>query len=104
MKKLKLLALLSALMLCSCGNGEKPRTYTFDVVEYHTAYITSEVQEKTYEPRIAFCESGINYAYVEVPQDYNSDKIELIYTGYKIRYLINSGRKSVSNEGWELYK
>lgn len=92
---MKKLLLLLPLLLTGCS--AKQITYTFDVLDHVTASITSEVQEKTHEPYLAYCKSGINYCFIEVPYGDIRTKLELIHTGYVITY-----DKTLSNNGWAL--
>lgn len=109
MKKLLLLA-LSALSLCGCEKNQcqcvEQKTYTFEVKEYRIAILTSEPQEKTHDIRLAYCVRGVNEAFIEVAVDDEREKLELVYTGYQIKYTLDSlfDLKKVSNNGWELVR
>lgn len=118
MKSKKLLLLtLSALALCGCNNSAetpakeiaptcdcKHYTYTFKVEGHITAFLTSEVQETTHEPYLAYCKSGVNDCFIEIPYGDEREELELVYTGYVITYTLgfDGNDTKVSNNGWML--
>ena len=82
---------------------EPQKPYVFEVKDHYTAYQTSEVQEITHEPYLAFCKSGVNECYIEVPQGDTRTMLNLVYTGYEITYKVGGLlSKTVSNNGWAL--
>ena len=95
MKKL-LLLLPILLTLTACNNQE---TYEFKVKGHYTTYMTSEPQNYTHDLYVAYCESGVNTAYVEVPQGDTRETLKLRYTGYIIKYWL-VGWEIGSNNGW----
>ena len=96
-KKLSLLLSIFVIFLfISCSKYTK-----FDVKYLTTAYITSEVQEKTHDMTLAYCDNDI---YVEVPDYFNSNTVNLVYTNRIIWYTIRLSDGfsiKVSNKGYE---
>lgn len=92
MKKISLLLLGLLFMMVSCNKTSKVK-----VVNYDIAVITSEVQEYTHNLKLAHLDNDI---YVEVPNDYNEETINIEYTGKVIYYHTVNGNK-VSNKGYE---
>lgn len=92
--------LLLPLLLTSCGQ----QTYPFKVEEHYTAYLTSETQEQTHDPYLAYCKLGANECFIEVPQYDTRTYLNLVYTGYLITYKIDIDNiyYTVSNNGWKL--
>lgn len=82
------------------------RSYTFEVDEHVIAELTSEVQEITHDMYLAHCVRGANECFIEVPVNDERKELELVYTGYIIKYTITHGIGStkVSNNGWSLYE
>lgn len=103
MKK-QLLLLLP--LLTGCSKTYQPKTYQFSVELYCIAEMCSEPKEMSGPMRIACCKSGVNYAAIEVPYDYNYTYAILIHTGYNIEYtvFVEGETYTVSNAGWELYE
>ena len=80
--------------------------FTFKVKEHYTAYLTSEVQETTHDPYLAYCKSGVNECFIEVPYGDTREELSLVHTGYIITYELEVDGKdyTVSNNGWALYE
>ena len=86
---------------------KKPdRSYTFKVEDHVIAVLTSEVQEKTHDPYLAYCKSGVNECFIEVPYGDTREELGLVHTGYIITYELEVDGKdyTVSNNGWALYE
>lgn len=102
MRKLLAFTLLP-LLLVGCKNKEKESQNKFTILTYCYSYQTSEVQDYTHDCRLAkFRDIKSIECYVEVPQDYNEDTVEVSYTGKKIFYRVYYVDVKVSNNGWEV--
>jgi len=71
------------------------------VIEYLTAFMTSDFQAETHDIKLAKCEREL---YIEVPEDCELEKIEIEKTDNVTTYFIEDEEevfKKVTDKGWK---
>lgn len=97
-KNLKIIALIPSILmsLTSCKITIKKK-----VIEYLTAFMTSDFQAETHDIKLAKCDQEL---YIEVPKDCELKKIEVEKTDNVTTYFIADEEevfKKVTDKGWK---
>lgn len=97
-KNLKIIALIPSILmsLTSCKITIKKK-----VIEYLTAFMTSDFQAETHDIKLAKCDQEL---YIEVPNDCKLKQIEVEKTDNVTTYFIDDEEevfKKVTDKGWK---